>query len=249
MQHFIDSAGPFELPTSWAEVTTAQFCAVDPLMTVEQRASYFAGRPIQVNGRVADALEWMLSAPPTGQVGSSYPWDLGQETYLQVETIRSLLAANTLHKCFAQVYATFVGREKNYRLPEYSQTFASQLAADCMEEWPEGTFGRSLWMITETYPAVAHCLAELQRLGTKYAELAEPDPTEAAQRARDAGADELLGMFSHFNVAKALAQQMGITLDAAYQLPFETVCVHLLHERRTAILSDNIQRNAKHSHE
>ena len=249
MQTLIDSAGPFTLPTGWHEVSTAQFCAVDPLPTVEARASYFAGRPIQVNGLVADALAWMLSPPPTGQRGSSYPWDLGQETYLQVETIRGLLTAKPLHECFAQVYATFVAREKNYRLPEYSQVFADRLAGDCMEEWPEGTFGRSLWMITETYPAVMHCLAELQRLATKYAELSEPDPTEAARRAKEAGADELLGIFGHFNVARALAERSGRTIDEVYALPFETVCVYLLHDRRTAILSDTIQRNASKAHE
>lgn len=239
MQHFIDKAGPFELPTSWAEVTTRQFCDTDPLMTVEQRASYFAGRPIQVNGLVADALAWMLSAPPLDE-GLAYPRDLGQETYLQVETIRALLTAQPLHECYGQVYGTFV---RGLTLPlfgpaVFSQEKAAVWARNCMP-----------WPITDTYPAVAHCLAELQRLATKYAELSEPDPTEAAQRARDAGADELLGMFSHFNVAKAIAQQMGLTLDAAYQLPWDVVAVHLLHERRTAILADNIQRNARSSHE
>ena len=74
-------------------------------------------------------------------------------------------------------------------------------------------------------------------------------PEGFAARARAAGADELLGMFGHYNVARALAQQMGITLDAAYQLPFESVCVHLLHERRSAILADTIQRNAQRAND
>lgn len=238
MQTLIDTSGPFKLPTHWGEVTTAQFCAVDPLQTVEARASYFAGRPIQVNERVDDALEWMQTPPPLGSA-LRYPTDLGQETYLQVETIRALLAKQPLHECLCEVYGVFGARLHNFRSFEvYEQGRATKLAA-CAEAWP----------ITETYPAVAHCITELQRLATKYAELAEPDPTEAAARAREAGADELLGGFGHYNVALAVAQQMGITLDEAYALAWEAVALHLLHSRRTAILSDTIQRNAKQSHE
>lgn len=232
MQTLIDTTGPFKLPTHWGEVTTAQFCAVDPLQTVEARASYFAGRPIQVNGLVADALAWMLTPPPLDG-GLPYPADLGQETYLQVETIRGLLSAQPLHECYGDVYGTFVARKRGFQLPEFNANSVASIGGQCY------TFS-----ITETWPAVAHCLAELQRLATKYAELAEPDPTEAAARARAAGADELLGMFGHYNVAKSVAQQMGLTLEAVYNMPYESVCVHLLHERRTAILSDTIQRNA-----
>ena len=233
MLTLLDNGGTYELPTNWSEVSTKQFCDTDPLRTVEERASYFAGRPIQVNGLVADVLAWMLTPPPLGS-SFDYPADLGQETYLQVETIRALLAAAPLHQCFAQVYGTYTARQHYYRdRSSYRQDIAGQVATNCLA-----------WDIVNTYPAVAHCLTELQRLATKYAELAEPDPTEAAARARAAGADELLGIFGHYNVARALAQQMGITLDAAYQLPFESVCVHLLHERRSAILADTIQRNA-----
>lgn len=236
MQSLLDINGVFQLPTGWHEVTTRQFCDTDPLMTVEQRASYFAGRPIQVNGLVADALAWMLTPPPTDG-GLPYPADLGQETYLQVEELRASLAM-PLRMSFGHVYGTFVARRRGFQRRDFNQGDVLNLALHCLD-----------LLITDTYPAVAHCLAELDRLATKYAELSEPDPTEAAQRARDAGADELLGMFSHFNVAKAIAQQMGITLDAAYQLPWETVAVYLLHERRSAILADNIQRNARSSHE
>ena len=45
MQTLGDSAGPFTMPPSWAEVSTAQFCATDPLLTVEAHASYFAAEP------------------------------------------------------------------------------------------------------------------------------------------------------------------------------------------------------------
>lgn len=236
MQTLIDQHGSFQLPTNWAEVTTAQFCATDPLTTVEQRASYFAGRPIQVNGLVADALEWMLTPPLT-----DVPWqmNLGQCCYLAVETMRATLAGAVLTQAFEPVYGLYSACHFAEVFGEpFNQVRATNKAAACAG-----------WPITSTYPAVMHCLSELERLGTKYAELAEPDPTEAARRAREAGADELLGVFGHFNVAKAIAQQMGLTLDAAYALPYETVCVHLLHERRTAILSDTIQRNAKSSHE
>ena len=239
MQTLIDATGPFQLPTNWSEVSTKQFCATDPLQTVEARASYFAGRPIQVNGLVADALAWMLSPPPLDE-GLAYPRDLGQETYLQVETIRGLLTTQPLHECYGQVYGTFV---RGLTLPlfgpaVFSQEKAAVWARNCMP-----------WCITDTYPAVVHCRAELERLATKYAELAEPDPTEAAARAREAGADELLGVFGHYNIAKSVAQQMGITLEAAYALPWESVAIHLLHERRSAILSDTIQRQAKQRHE
>lgn len=57
---FLDVTGPYTLPTGWHEVTTKQYCDLDRLQlaTVESRANYFAGRPIQVNGLVADALAW-----------------------------------------------------------------------------------------------------------------------------------------------------------------------------------------------
>ena len=237
MQTLIDSAGPFTLPTGWHEVSTAQFCAVDPLPTVEARASYFADRPIQVNSLVADALAWMLSPPPLDGRCLRVE-DLGQESYLQVETIRALLAAKPLHECYGEVFGTLIGRRSLLHAKEFSQELAARWAVECLD-----------WPITDHYGAVMHCLAELQRLATKYAELAEPDPTEAARRAKEAGADELLVMFGHFNVARALAERSGRTIDEVYALPFETVCVYLLHDRRTAILSDTIQRNASKAHE
>ena len=238
MQTLIDQHGPFTLPTSWAEVTTQAFCATDPLLTVEARASYFAGRPIQVNALVADALEWMLT-PPDTEGGLPYPADLGQETYLQVETIRGLLAARPLNECFGQVYGTVQARRLNYQQPDiFLQKLADIIGVGCLP-----------LPITDTWPAVAHCLTELKRLAVAYAELSEPDPTEAARRAREAGAEELMGMFGHLNVANALSLKLGVTLDAAYQLPYNTVCFYLLHDRHAAILADNIQRNASKPNE
>ena len=238
MQTLIDQHGPFTLPTGWHEVTTQQFCEADPLMTVEQRASYFAGRPVQVNGLVADALEWML-VPPLVDGGLPYPADLGQETYLQVESIRALLASQPLHACFGEVYGTFVARPFNYQQPDlFLPKLADIIGVGCLP-----------MPITDTWPAVAHCLAELQRLAVLYAELAEPDPTESARRAREAGADELLGMFGHYNVAKALADRERCSIDIIYQRPYDTIATALLHDRRTAILADTIQRNSSKAHE
>jgi hypothetical protein len=201
---------------------------------VEARASYFAARPIQVNVAVADVLAFLLREPPaTG--GLPYPADLGQETYLQVESIRGLLTTQPLHQCFGEVYGTFVARTMNLStIDDFRQIRAERKAAHCMED-----------PITDTYPAVAHCLAELKRLNTTYAELSEPDPTEAGQRARAAGAEALLGIFSHYNVAKAMAQQRGISIAEAYQMAWEDVATILVHDRRTAILSENIQKNSQ----
>jgi len=233
MLTLIDKHGSYQLPTGWHEVTTRQFCATDPLKTMEQRASHFAGRPIQVNALVADALAWMLQAPPT-EGGFAYPPDLGQETYLQVESIRGMVTSKPLCDCFALVYAAFKGRYDDWGSAEFNQERSYEYADRCLD-----------WPITDTYPAVAHCLAELKRLNEKYAELAEPDPTEAARRARDAGADELLGLFGHFNVAKALAEREGCSIDVIYQRSWETVAITLLHDRRQAILADTIQRNSR----
>jgi hypothetical protein len=241
---FIDKTGPYTLPTGWHEVTTRQFCDLDRLQlrTAEARASYFAGRDIQVNVAVADCVAFLIqradgsySIPTTG--GLPYPADLGQETYLQVEEIRASLAT-PLHMCYAHLYGTFVARRRGFQRREFRQDDVLNLALHSLE-----------LPITDTYPAVAHCINELHRLSNpetgKYKELSEPDPTEAGARARAAGADELLGLFGHFNVAKALAERQGRTVDEVYQTPWETIAITLLHDRRQAILSDTIQRNSK----
>lgn len=233
---FLDKHGTYHLPTGWHEVSTAQYCDLDRLQlrTVEARASYFAARPIQVNGYVADALAWMLT-PPGTEGGLAYPVDLGQETYLQVESIREMLTKQPLHEVLHLVYATFVERESRLLAAGgHDQWRAIMLAKTC----------RSL-PITDTYPAVAHCLTELNRLDTKYARLAEPDTTEAGRRARDAGADRL-SIYSHLLVAKWYAQQYGITLDAAYQTPWETIAIHLLEARDQAEIADQLQKNSQH---
>ena len=233
---FQDNAGPFLLPTHWHEVSTAQFCTLDRLQcaTVEARASYFAGRPIQVNGLVADALAWMLT-PPGTEGGLAYPQDLGQETYLQVESIRALLAQQPLHAVLCEVYGVFVARTMELSsVAGYSPLRAERKAAHCQHD-----------PITDTYPAVAHCLAELARLDTKYARLAEPDTTDAGRRARDAGA-ERLGVYSHLLVAKWFAQLYGITLEAAYQVAWENIAIHLLEARDQAEIMDQLHKNSQH---
>ena len=232
---FQDNAGPFLLPTHWGEVSTAQFCTLDRLQcaTVEARASYFAGRPIQVNGLVADALAWMLT-PPGTEGGLAYPQDLGQETYLQVESIRALLAQQPLHAVLCEVYGVFVARRRGFQRPEYNPAHVTSIELQAAE-----------LPITDTYPAVAHCLAELARLDTKYARLAEPDTTDAGRRARDAGA-ERLGVYSHLLVAKWFAQLYGITLEAAYQVAWENIAIHLLEARDQAEIMDQLHKNSQH---
>lgn len=233
--HFVDTAGPFELPTGWHEVSTAQFCALDRLRlaTVEARAGYFAGRPIQVNGLVADALAWMLRAPDTTG-GLAYPLDLGQETYLQVESIRALLAKQPLHECYGLVYAAFKGRYDHWGSKEFDQARSYVYAERCLK-----------FAITDTYPAVAHCLAELERLARKYARLSEPDTTEAGRRAREAGS-ERLAVYEYLPTAKWFSQQYGLTLEQAMQTSWETVAVHLLLARDEAEIADQLHKNSSH---
>lgn len=234
MLTFLDQHGSFALPTGWGEVSTKQFCAVDPLPTVEARASYFAGRPIQVNGAVADALAWMLEGPPaTG--GLAYPPDLGQETYLQVESVRSMLATQPLHECLPLVYACFKGRYDNWGAAEFNQA-RSYGYAERILDWP----------ITETYPAVAHCLAELQRLAAKYARLAAPDTTEAGRRAQEAGSDRLQA-YGYLPTARWFAQQYGLTLEQALNTSWETVAVHLLLARDEAEIADKLNKNSQNA--
>lgn len=233
MLTLLDKDGPYQLPTGWHEVSTAQFCATDPLMTVEARASYFAGRPTQVNGRVADALAWMLTPPPV-HGGLPYPADLGQEAFLQVETIRALLVAQPLTECFAQVWATMIERSSCFG-DGFDQSQVAPWANKCLT-----------WPITDTYPAVHHCLTELQRLATKYAVLAEPDTTEAGRRAREAGADRL-NVLGHYNTATAYAQAFGITLESAYQTPWESVAVWLYQQRLQAEINDQLTKNSQQS--
>jgi hypothetical protein len=231
MVTLVDKDGPYQLPADWSEVTTRQYCDLDrlKLRTAEARASYFAGRPIQVNGFVADALAWALYDVPTDGL-CVYPSDLGQETYLQVETIRSLATAQPMHQCYAEVFATFVARCRGLHLQEFNQAHVPALVAHALDQ-----------PVTETYPAVYHCLAELKRLDTKYTALAAPDRTEAGRKAREAGS-ERLQMFSHFNVAYHYAQKLGRTLEDIYQLAWESVAIMLLHDRTTAEIQDNLNQ-------
>jgi len=232
--NFIDNAGPYALPTGWHEVSTRQYCELDglKLATVEARASYFAGRPIQVNGLVADALAWMLHPVPTDR-GLAYPPDLGQETFMQVESIRAMLQKQPLHECFALIYCCFKGRYNNWGAAHFDQAYAYGYAERCLD-----------WPITDTYPAVAHCLAELARLNEAFAALYEPDHTEAARKARAAGSDRL-ATFSHLNVARHYAEKFSTTIDAVYQWPWQQVAIFMLQDRIAAEIQDNLTQQAE----
>lgn len=234
MLALLDTHGPYRLPTSWHEVTTRQYCDLDRLQlaTVEARASYFAGRPIQVNGLVADVLAFLLHPVPNDEHFKSYPSDLGQVSYLQVETIRGLLANKPLNECFAEVCATFVAEHNPnaFYKPDSWQARVVVMVPH-YEAWP----------ITDTYPSVAHCLAELQRLNETFAALNEPDHTEAGRRAREAGSDRL-AIFSHLNVARHYAERFSTTIDAVYQWPWQQVALFLLQDRIQAEIQDNLQK-------
>lgn len=233
---FLDKTGPYELPTGYHEVTTRQYLELDAqqLRTVEARASYFANRPIQVNGYVADVLAFLLHPVPV-EAGLPYPSDLGQETYLQVETIRTLIVNHGLGPCYGAVYGTFVMRQQALRPAQYFDQLAAARISAASLDLP----------ITDTYPAVAHCLVELQRLGEKYAALAEPDTTEAGRRARQAGS-ERLAMFGHLNVARRYAEVFKMSLGDAYQTPWETVALWLLQDRIQAEILDNLHQQKDH---
>jgi hypothetical protein len=221
---FLDNAGPYRLPTGWHEVRTRQFCTLERLQlpTVEARASYFAGRPIQVNGTVADALAFLVEGPPPAH-GPAF--DLGQYAYLRVETMRDLLSQQPLHACYADVYACAADRFGG----PWDQAWASQLAL-LVPDWP----------VTDTYPVVARCLAELQRLAVAFAPLAAPDATEAGRRARAAGSDRL-AVFQHLNVARHYAERFGTTIEAVYHWPWQQVALFLWQDQIQAEINDNLQ--------
>jgi hypothetical protein len=233
MLTLVDATGPYTLPTHWGEVSTGQYCELDKLQlkTVEARASYFAARPIQVNGLVADALAWMLHPVPTDADTLRYPSDLGLETFLQVASIQELLAKQPLHQCLVRVYGLFVARARDFRgRAEYVPAYAARLQS-LASELP----------ITETYPAVLHCLSELKRLAEEFSELGEPDRTDAGQRAREAGSDRLQP-FGHLNIARHYAERFGTSLEAVYQWPYRTVALYLWQDRINAEIQDILSR-------
>ena len=239
MLTLLDNAGTYQLPTSWREVSTAHWCALAalPFPNREAAAGIFAGRPIQVNGLVADVLAFLDSEPPTDG-GLPYPSDLGQETFLQVETIRALLTARPLHACLLHVWAAFIARKWNFFPPhEYRQDMAVKIQ-QANADVP----------ITQVYPAVRHCLSEMERLAAKYAYLSQPDTTEAGKRAREAGADRLNAL-GHYNTAAAYAKDFHLTLEAAYQAPWENVAIWLYQQRLSAEIQDTLQQNSNRAHE
>lgn len=239
MLTLLDNAGTYELPTGWHEVSTKQFCDTDPLRTVEARASYFAGRPIQVNGMVADVLAWMLTPPPTDGANRL---NLEELAYEQLEMIRAALARFPLHTCLPIVWGLYAAKWASLNGDVFRKQRADVLATSVMNE-----------CILFCYGDVMHCLSELDRLTNPetgvYRELSEPDTTEAGQRARAAGADELFSNFGYENVIKAVAPQLQMQESQVRQLPWGEVTRHLVFQRLTAILADTIQRNAQRAND
>jgi hypothetical protein len=233
MVTLVDATGPYQLPTGWHEVSTAQYCDLDRLKygTVEARASYFAARPIQVNGLVADALAWMLHPVPLDADTLRFPSDLGLESFLQVASIQELKSKQPLYQCLPELYGLFVARARDFRgrgvyLPALAARFQQEALA---------------LPIVETYPAVVHCLNELARLAEEFKELGEPDHTEAGQRAREAGSDRLQ-LFGHLNIARHYAQQFSTTLDAVYQKSYREIMLYCWQDRITSEIQDILNR-------
>ncbi|MGI4871505.1 MAG: hypothetical protein ACRYFX_10040 [Janthinobacterium lividum] len=241
--HFIDPAtGPYQLPTAWREVTTKQYLDLsrEQLLTVGQAAEYFAGRPVEVTDFVAAALSWLGEPPPT-EGGRPYP-AVGEGTYQQVESIRKLLAQQPLHQCFCQVYGLLQGRWHN-GAREFRQGWASRLAAYCAD-----------YPITDTYPAVAACLAQLHDYfkpdGGPFYALTLPDETEAGRKAQQAGS-ERLNSFGYLNVASEYAQRWGQMPDTVLAMPWLSMMIYLLRDREVAQVQENLtkQTSPKNQHD
>lgn len=232
MQNLTDQHGnKFTLPTCWADVTTAQFCETDAMLTFDERASYFAGRDIPAG----DTLDWML-LPPEAQPGKEL--DLEQQAYEQVELLRVVLSSLSLNQCLPIVWGLYWAKAACLNGSRFEQKRADTLAGQVISE-----------SILFCWGGVTHCLAELRRLTDpktgKYSRLSEPDPTESARRAREAGAEELLAEFGYKNVVKLVATQMNLKEHEVKQLPWGEVAEHLIMQRQSAILADNMQRNAR----
>lgn len=229
-----DKDGTYHLPTGWHEVTAREFCdlAKQPTPTREGAASLFAGRPVQVNGLVADALAFLNTPPPT-QGGLPYPENLGQETYLQVELLRKTVSTGQLQDWLPTVYGLFTGRPAHLGITEFSQTRATKQAEHCL-----------FWSVEAVYPAVAHCLAELHRLQEKYKELGVECFCDGCAAAKAAGTHELQAL-SFFNTLDALAEKMSTTVDAVGQMPYDTVALMLLRAQRQHTLQARIHQQSK----
>ncbi|TGE08762.1 hypothetical protein [Hymenobacter fodinae] len=223
MIRFVDSTGPFVLPTNWREVTTRQWCELAKTdrhaITFEDVERVFIGRSVQDNDAMLSPVFFLSEEPPTEE-GLPYPADLGQETYLQVDTIFRLLRENSLADCFASVYGVFVQRKQELSgSGQFNMERAARRGEVCLG-----------YPISETYPAVKHCLAEVKRLQHIYQRLGEPDETPEGQDHRAAG-NERFDKYNYFNVLKRVAQDYHTSPDVVAQWPYDTVATHLLHER------------------
>lgn len=232
MTSWIDSTDSFQLPAGWHEVRVGQYAGLLACRTVEERASYFAGRPIQVNGLIADALSWLFTDPAV-EGGLPYPQNLGQETYLQVELLRKVVNSKQAD-WLPQVYGLFTARSLS-PTGTFNQQYANHRATQCLQ-----------WSMEEVFPAVHHCLQELQRLGEKYKELGVECTCESCAAAKAAGLHELQAL-SFFNTLDALAEKMGTTIDAVGQMPYDTVALMLLRATRQHAHQARVHQQSKQS--
>ncbi|WP_324671492.1 hypothetical protein [Hymenobacter sp. GOD-10R] len=219
MINLVDSVGPYELASSWHEVTTRQYCALAALTdsTMEHAAACLVGRPVEPSESVLAALAFLRTEPPTTG-GPAYPLDLGQETYVQAEQLRMLASGQPLPSCFGQLYGLFVAQQQP-GVDGFDQQVATDLGAACLA-----------WPITDTYPAVRHCLSELQRLTTQYAKLAEPCLCVQCRQPRPAQASQL-ALPGYALVIGIIADKLGTDPLAVAAWSADTVYQHLLQER------------------
>ncbi|QIX61851.1 hypothetical protein HER32_11930 [Hymenobacter sp. BT18] len=238
MIRFLDSTGPFLLPTGWHEVTTRQYCtlAALPAPLLFDVVPLLVGRMVELTPQIDELLSFITEGtePPTTG-GLPYPADLGQETYLQVELLRSMLGRLPLHECLMSLYGVFVQRKQELGGTGLFNQAAAAARAERALNYP----------ITDIYPAVHHSLSELARLATKYQALAEPDHTPAGEDAQRAGVDRF-DKYQYFNVLKRVAQDYRTTPDLVAQWPYDTVATHLLHERDTYEYQQQLHALKKH---
>lgn len=146
--------------------------------------------------------------------------------------MRKLLAEQPLHTCFNKVFAN-AGYQTQPRSAVFDQGKAAALAAAALD-----------WPITDTYPAVAFALLELERLKQAFAVLTEPDESETAQRARSAGSERLNG-FGFLAVARHYAEKFKLDLGQVLVTPWQTIMLVLLEEKIINEIVENMRNKAE----
>ena len=169
MIRFKDPIGRFALPSGYHELTVAQFCtllALGPTPAVTDVVCAIIGRVVAATDDelLAVALDWLQQGLPAPDASDAwpYPQNLGQETYIQVELLREALA-KPVSESLPQVFGLMCARTmslKGARGP-FEQARAAKIAQQCQAD-----------PVSRVWPAFAHARAEIERLMTKYAELA-----------------------------------------------------------------------------